>query len=273
MKKPNLFVVGVARAGTSSWHDHLKQHPDIFMSEEQRPNFFGEFKDANGKYFNTKKRYLSLFKRVKDEKFIGESSHIFGSLNAPNQVKRFNPDSKIIIILRSPIEILRSNADSIGYKNVESFIFTFRELLYYDNLKRWINAFGRDNVHIMIFDDFVKNTGKEYKKVCDFLGIDNTFRPEFKKLSYSYEVKYPFFMKVIFYSWNKIPFIIRLKIKDLFRKNKKKIQEYYRKIDNSKEIKTIINHYDKKVIQKAFFLKEIEKTEKLINRKLDIWKY
>jgi len=274
IRKPNLFLVGVSRGGTTSWNDYLKQHPDIFMSAEDMPNFFGEFKDAKGKYFNTEKRYLSLFKKVKDEKFIGEFSHLFGSLNAPNQVKKFNPDSKIIIILRSPID---NFIDSInagkGKYDVAGAVFRFRSLLYHDNLKRWINAFGRDNVHIMLYEDHVKNVKKEYKKVCDFLGIDNTFKPEFKNLNYSAAANYPFFMKIIFYLWNKLPFIIKFKIKNIFGENKKKIQKYYRKMANSKEIKIIMNRYDKKVIQKAFFLKEIEKTEKLINRSLDIWKY
>ena len=44
-------------------------------------------------------------------------------------------------------------------------------------------------------------------------------------------------------------------------------------MDNIKMTKTILNHDDAKIIQKTFFLKEIEKTEKLINRNLDIWKY
>ena len=156
---------------------------------------------------------------------------------------------------------------------MEAMVFRFKELIYSDNLKRWINVFGRDNVHIMIYEDHIKDVKKEYKKVCDFLGIDNAFQPEFKNLNPSSESNYPFFMKIIFYIWNKFPFIIRLKIKGIFGENKKQIQKHYRKIDNWKETKTILSDYDKKVIQKAFFLKEIEKTEELINRNLDIWKY
>ena len=57
------------------------------MSVEQRPNFFGDFKDTNSEYFNTEEKYLSLFKKVKGEKFIGESSHLFGYLKAPQPGK------------------------------------------------------------------------------------------------------------------------------------------------------------------------------------------
>ncbi len=66
---------------------------------------------------------------------------------------------------------------------------------------------------------------------------------------------------------------MRLKIKNKLGKNKEKIQTMYRKADNSKEVRTEIGELDKKEIQKAFFLGEIEKIEKMINRKLDMWKY
>lgn len=276
IKKPNLFIVGVARAGTSSWYDYLKQHPEVFMSEEQRPNFFGEHKETNARYFDTEEKYLSLFKEVKNEKIIGESSHLFGSITAPAEIKKFNPKSKIIILLRNPLDVLRSAIDAGRYaadSSFKSILFTFRELLYSNNLKRWINIFGPKNIHIIIFDDYVKDIKKEYKKTCDFLGIDNTFEPEFKKLNYSYIVNYSFFMKTIFYLWNKLPKSIRLKIKIKLSDRKKKIQERYRKVDHAKEIRTDIPEIDRKEIQNAFFLGEIEKTEKLLDRNLDIWKY
>jgi len=275
MKKTSLFIVGVARAGTSSWYDYLKQHPEVFMSEEQRPNYFGEHPNINSKYFNTKEKYMYLFKGVTNEKVIGEASHIFGSEIAPKQIKKFNPKSKIIIILRNPFDVLRSHIDGLRLGKIDEklFFLTFKELIYSHNIKRWLNIFGKKNVYLMIFEEFIKNPKEEYKKVCDFLGIDNTFKPNITKISFSYNVKYPFYMKFMFYIYNKIPFMIRLKMKEILGKHKKRVQEVYRKKDNHTKKKTIINDYDKKVIQKAFFLKEIEKTEKLINRKLDIWKY
>lgn len=275
IKKPNLFIVGVARAGTSSWHDYLKQHPQVFMSDEQRPNFFGENNDANARYFDTEEKYLALFSNAGDKKVIGESSHLFGSITAPTEIKKFNPKSKIIILLRNPLDVLRSAIDSGRYaadSSFKSLVFTLRELLYSDNLKRWIDTFGKKNVHIIIFDDYVKDTAKEYGRVCDFLGIDNTFEPEFKKLNYSYTVNYPLFMKTVFYLWNKIPKSARLKIKIQLGDRKKKIQERYRKADNAKEVRTEINSSDRREITNALFISEIEKTEKLIGRKLDFWK-
>ena len=272
IKKPNLFVVGVVRCGTSSWHDRLKQHPEVFMSEEQRPNFFGEYKDATAEHYSSEEMYLSLFKKVKKEKIIGESSHLFHVPESPLEVKKFNPKAKIIVILRNPVDVLRSAMD-YGTDDFSGLVFVLKDLMYFENLKRWIDVFGRKNVYTIIFDDYAKDPKKEYRKVCDFLGIDNAFEPKFERKNFAAKTNYPFFMKIAFSTWNKIPFSTRSKIKETIgREKKEKIQEHYRKMDNHAEIRSTISRKDKIALQKAFFLKEIEQTEKLLKRNLDSWK-
>ena len=51
---------------------------------------------------------------------------------------------------------------------------------YYKHVKRYQDTFGKDNVHIIIFEDFVKNTESVYKKCLDFLKVDTSFTPQFK---------------------------------------------------------------------------------------------
>ena len=41
MPKPDFFIVGAAKCGTSSLYTYLRQHPDIFMPHMKEPNFFG----------------------------------------------------------------------------------------------------------------------------------------------------------------------------------------------------------------------------------------
>lgn len=259
-RHPNLFIVGVAKGGTTAWADYLNQHPDVFMSLEQRPNFFGDYWDINSRYYNTPEKYLSLFKGATNQKYLGEASHILNSIRAPNQIKAFSPNSKIIIILRNPVDVLRSNLDSGGYKTVPELIFTLKELLYYDNIKRWIKVFGQKNVYVMLFDDYVKDVKKEYRKVCDFLAIDNTFEPVFERLNYSSTANYPFYFKILFSIYNKLPFIFRKRIKYSFGHDKKqKIQRFYRKFDGSKVVHTEIPKDDKEMIYNAFFKDQFEK--------------
>ena len=91
-KKPNLFIVGCGRSGTTSFYEYLRQHPQVFMSEVKGPNFFGEEPNPSfPEFFKNENNYLSLFKEVKNEKILGEASHLFSSESAPKQIKIFNP--------------------------------------------------------------------------------------------------------------------------------------------------------------------------------------
>jgi len=73
MKKPNLYIVGHPRTGTSSLHDYLNQHPDIFMTPIKEPNYFAkDFQAESDRIhqkalyfpFRTEKRYLKCYKNT-----------------------------------------------------------------------------------------------------------------------------------------------------------------------------------------------------------------
>ncbi|MBC8048009.1 MAG: sulfotransferase, partial [Fimbriimonadaceae bacterium] len=75
----NFLIVGTARSGTTSLHEYLGKHPDIFMPLQKEPSFFTfynaepTFKDARNKYTTTTDAYLKLFEG-QNEKILGESS-------------------------------------------------------------------------------------------------------------------------------------------------------------------------------------------------------
>ena len=82
MKKPNLFIVGKPKCGTTTLSSFLKHHPEIFMSTPKEPNYFcTDFHKEKDRYhkgskyfsFETRKDYLKLFKDVKYEKIIGSN--------------------------------------------------------------------------------------------------------------------------------------------------------------------------------------------------------
>ena len=66
---PNFLIAGAGKAGTTSLHDYLGQHPDIFMSSFKEPNYF-----VPGNGYENWDDYLSLFHGAHHEKAIGESS-------------------------------------------------------------------------------------------------------------------------------------------------------------------------------------------------------
>ena len=137
MKKPNLFIVGFPRSGTGFLNKHLGLHPDVFMSSPKEPNFFcSDFHNESDKFhgekrcfpYRTKKDYLLLFSKDTSEKIVGEAStHYIFSKVAAKKICEFNPNAKIIICLRNPVDFLYSLHESYFFS--PSLVFLFRTYL------------------------------------------------------------------------------------------------------------------------------------------------
>ena len=150
-KKPNLFIVGHPRSGTTSLYWMLKQHPEIFMSEEKEPHYFD--KDVAQK---TKKGYLSLFSGLGDENVVGEATPSYlRSKVAAKEIKKFNPDAKITIFLREPTDFLRAwyqkaaGGEREKTSEIDKNIFKkeYLEMVKYsEQIKRYLNNFSKKNI-------------------------------------------------------------------------------------------------------------------------------
>lgn len=126
---PNFFVIGAAKCGTTSIHNYLSQHPQIFMSAIKEPNFFAfEGEEVNfkgfadndnlpvkdpGDYDNCRYRrtitdinaYKNLFKNSAGKIAIGESSPCYSYIpKASERIKHHVPHAKLIAILRDPVD-------------------------------------------------------------------------------------------------------------------------------------------------------------------------
>ena len=110
--KVNTFIVGAPKAGTSSLHFYLNQHPEICMSSVKEPNFFSA-KEVENLYYNSQivsstKDYNSLFES--DVKIKGESSVSYLYYKeVAKRIYEYNAKAKIIIMLRKPVDRLFSH--------------------------------------------------------------------------------------------------------------------------------------------------------------------
>ena len=188
---PNFFIVGAARAGTTSLYTYLKNTPGVYMSEHKEPHYFVD-NMKTGAYDESK--YLQLFKKIKNEKAIGEAST--GYLIDPSSAKCIHdkiPDAKIIILLRDPVE--RAFSSYLTYatrtkkdlSSHEIFLETFGTKfglkydknpylgrgLYSSQVKKYLKIFGEENVGIWFFEDMKKDTMQVVKEVLKFLKIDS----------------------------------------------------------------------------------------------------
>jgi hypothetical protein len=121
MKKPNLFIVGEPKCGTTSLYYYLKQHPDIFMSPLKEPKFFckdlhieciehwGRKKLKHYFQITKENHYSKLFKNARDEKILGEASvfYLVSQVSA-KEIYQFNKKAKIIVSFREPVSQQKS---------------------------------------------------------------------------------------------------------------------------------------------------------------------
>ena len=197
MKKPNLFIVGEPKCGTTSLHEMLSLHPDIFMSEPKELGYF--LTDMPGSV-RTEEQFLSFFAKVKDQKYLGESTPTYLlSKKAAEEICRFNPDAKIIMSFRNPPEYLYSLHSQMVFNLLEEepdfnkalkksrpakklrhrIILDYDERLrFFDHAKRYFDLFPMKNIFVMVFEEYRDDPIKVCKSIFDFLGIDSSFEPK-----------------------------------------------------------------------------------------------
>ena len=195
---PNFFIVGGSKCGTTNISYYLNLHPKIFFSELNEPYYFCKW-DVPEEYnrnsmITNMEKYLDLFKNVKNEIIVGEASSPY--LTCPHaalEIKKAFPNSKILISIRNPIE--RSHSAYFSYQfmkpneqNFMEMIKTHEKLIsekifyidsilesgfYTKNIKRYQEIFGKENVKVIIFEDYIKNTVQNINSIFKFLGIND----------------------------------------------------------------------------------------------------
>lgn len=200
MIKPNFFIVGAPKCGTTSMDFYLSQHPEIFMAPLKEMHYFAPDMIPPGEQWQ-ETDYLGQFAKAGDARVVGESSVFYMySEDAARNINDFDPESKILIMLRDPVEVIESHHSQIvyeGYEKEEDInaavsmeaerkkamagteqyfrerVLYYRELVAFSTqIERFFSVFGSDRIHIIYFDEFRKDVLGEYRKTLDFLGVD-----------------------------------------------------------------------------------------------------
>lgn len=226
--KPNLFIVGQPKSGTTALHQFLGQHPEIYMSSIKEPHFFCadfhlESDRAYGKQrffdYRSESAYLQLFNKAKNVKVAGESStNYLYSQVAAEKIYNFNPDAKIIIVLREPAKFLyslhshyvkfteenepdfltalaletkRKQEEALSYRVTSpSYLYYFQRVQYYQQVKRYCDRFKPEQIKVIIFEDFKLANEQIFREVLEFLGVEPNFTPEYAAINVNKEVKF-----------------------------------------------------------------------------------
>lgn len=213
MNKPDFFIVGVPKSGTTAMSEYLGENPSVFMSYPKEPHFFADDFPMYKENLPGLKDYLGLFKNVTPEcQAVGEASvyYLYSNI-ASNNIYKFNPNARIIVMLRNPIELVQSMHAQLLWtldEDVKDFETAWRlqeqrkqgiripkncrepAFIQYGNLfllgkqiERLMGVFPAEQIKIILYDDFKKDTVKIYKEVCEFLSVPNHGREKFPQVN------------------------------------------------------------------------------------------
>lgn len=219
MRGPEFFIVGAPKCGTTALTAYLAQHPEIGMcARKETQHFATDMRERlavkSGSRRLSEQEYLDLFAPVQDRRLLGEASvwYLY-SRAAPHEIHRFMPEARIIAMFRSPVEMLPSLHSEfvyVGLEPEEDFTgalaldarreregtpqgfppHSYRAAVRYaEQLRRYFDAFGRERVHVIIYDDFRADTAAAYRRTCEFLGVDPEFEPEIEVVNPNKEVR------------------------------------------------------------------------------------
>lgn len=215
MTLPNFFLVGAAKAGTTSLYSYLEQHPAIYMSPVKEPRFFtpelysiynNAVRSGGRKVPLNFDQYSQLFAGVKNETAIGEASTDYLYLTkAATRIKDKIPDAKLIAILRNPVERafsaycyqLRDGYETLPFDRAlqaeESRIkqgfrpgWHYQQVgFYYDKIRQYLNVFSPEQIKIFLYEDLASDSISIAREIYQFLGVDSDFVPDLTRKNIS----------------------------------------------------------------------------------------
>jgi hypothetical protein len=218
-KHPDFFIIGAPKCGTTALTEYLSRHPDIYMARKEMHHFGRDLRFGGQIYRRNRREYLQEFAGWNGQKRAGEASvwYLF-SAKAAEEIKTFNPRARIIIMLRDPTEMIYSLYHQFrldGNEHLTTFAAALaaederlagRQLTrssyfpqgliyhsvaaYSEQVQRYVKLFGRNQVHVIIYDDFAADTAGAYRAVLEFLEVDASLPlPSFPVINGSQKVK------------------------------------------------------------------------------------
>ena len=284
---PNLLIIGVPKAGTTSIFSYLNLHKDVFGSNPKEPGYFHPLRWGE-KLANIDK-YENAFSGYSNQKYAMEATpgYFYGGKKVSDKMKDMLPNSKVILVLRDPVQRLFSFYKyklSLGHidssLSFEEYLEKCKSMpinekikkenydfwgmeggLYADLLETWHTTYG-DNLKVCFFDDLVKDKVQFTSDICSWLGInfeniDSTKMViENKSMLYRSKSLQKFaisFDKNLGALWNFMPFV-------------KKPLSFVYNLLNSKPHNSVLSSSSRKYLEE-FYEKDVAKTRTFLEQK------
>lgn len=207
--KPNLFIVGAPKCGTSAWVHYLGSHPDICFSTIKEPHYFC-FDHKNWRFIHTLDEYLKIFDCCGDAAVVGEASvrYLYSTV-AAGEIRKFNPAAKIIIFVRDQDQFVPSWHNQMLYRaqdwvkdfeqawrlsgnRDETSVYRTREPMFLDykwlgkfspHVERYFEHFPPQQIRVFHFRDWSRDPRRTYVEILSFLEVPDDGRMSFPKIN------------------------------------------------------------------------------------------
>ena len=203
--------MGAPKSGTTSVYEWLRGHPQVFMTPVKEPCFYSRDLAADNsgnflRYDSDRDRYLALFNNAGDSKRAGEAStRYLYSKDAAALIAQDQPRAFIVALLRNPVDFIASlHAHKLagGTEDIADLrealaaeddrragrrlpvdsnphLATYRDRARFsEQLPRWFDAFGRDRVRVIIFEDLIRDPAAHFRSLLEFLDVAPDYQPE-----------------------------------------------------------------------------------------------
>lgn len=209
---PDFFIVGAQKSGTTALSEYLRQHPQVYMPREKDTQFFcDDF--PRMRTIDNLEDFLALFQRARDEHLaVGEATALnLYSTVAIGRIRDFNPDARLIVLLRNPVDLVYSLHAQLVYTQEETETdfekawrrqgeraegrhvpkgcrapkqLQFKEVgKLGQQMERLFAVFPKEQVGVYLFDDLVADPRAVYEDVLAFLGVPSDGRTDFPRIN------------------------------------------------------------------------------------------
>jgi hypothetical protein len=220
LPKPNFFILGAPKCGTTSLASWLAEHPSIFVSPIKEPKYFST-DIPHQKYITTRTQYNALFDAAgEDHLAVGEAStEYLYSTDAVPRIVEFAPDARMVVCLRNPVTLAPSLHEQMVFDGDEPILdfwqawqaqFPTRQAetilsgpyapKFYaygprcrlgEQVERVLTQVPRDRVHFIFAEDLRNNSAATYCALLDFLGVKQDGRTQFPSLNPAKTLRLP----------------------------------------------------------------------------------
>ncbi|MFQ5785171.1 MAG: sulfotransferase [Alphaproteobacteria bacterium] len=213
-RKPDFFIVGAPKCGTTALSAWLREHPRVFISQPKEPHYFA-FDFPSRRNASTLDEYLGLFANADERHLaVGEASvwYLYSDVAIP-EIMRFNPAARIVVMVRNPVELvpslhaqLRYSADEdepnletawrrqderargrgLPESPLEAAMYRYRAVAMLGaQIERALGAVPREQLRIVVFDDLAADPQAVYRDVLAFLAVPPDGRAVFPRVNES----------------------------------------------------------------------------------------